>query len=113
MSAKEGAGATPPQRPKTRPRRPIDELAGVGPDEREKMARFADAMEAGFARQAEITTNLLSKGEDFPGASNQLVYYRVAGQVLKQLAWILRTGRGGPLAGQARRGKRADDSGKG
>lgn len=99
-----GSGDAP--RPKTRRPRPIDALAGVGPLEREKFARFLDLMVEGFEFELMQLSNLQAQGKEFPGLFQRQNYDRIAVAVFKQMAWTIRTSRGGPLHGQVDAGGR-------
>lgn len=94
-----------PKRPK-----PIRELDGVSADDRERMARFLDAMVIGYETEAAHISNLMASGQDWPGAYNQMVWSRTAASVLKQLAHIVRTAKGGPLHGTMPKGGRPKKS---
>lgn len=104
VAAERGAGDPP--RPRTRRPRPIDSLQGVGPVEREKMARFCDAMIEGFEYELMQLSQLAAQGREFAGLFQRQQYNRTAIAVFKQLAWTIRTARGGPLHGQVDAGGR-------
>lgn len=106
MTDREEADQIPDPPDFTKRRKPLAELAGVGPDEREKMARFADALREGYEREAQQIAHLQAVGQDFPGAAHRAMYDRCAISLLKQVAWLVRTGRGGPLGGGPRRTKK-------
>lgn len=99
-------GSGEPPRPKTRRPRPIDALAGVGPLDREKFARFLDLMVEGFEFELMQLSNLQAQGREFPGLYQRQQYDRIATAIFKQCAWTIRTSRGGPLHGQVDAGGR-------
>lgn len=93
-------------RPRTRPRRPIDELESLSVMQREAVARWFDALIDGQERDLRQVAQLAMQGLDSPTLTGQAAYGRIKVSVLKDLAWQMRTGRGGPLAGQGRQRKR-------
>lgn len=84
--------------PRTRRPRPLDELKGVGPVDREKIARWLDANADGHERQIGNLQALIMTGQGSPTLTGQLQWATTAIQIIRQLAWSVRTGRGGPMA---------------
>lgn len=110
-----GPNPLPPEPPKRLPRRaakdqPIRELDGVGPVEREKVARWLEAQIQGQQQHMEQIAFLQSTGQDFPGSMQQFTYASIGISWLKQLAWRIRTSRGGPLGGKPRRVQKCVDA---
>lgn len=103
MVREESANKPAPSQPRRRKRTAMDELAGLSPTQKEQVARWLDAQLTAVEKAAKDIQAALNQGQDWPGAFNQLAYFRVKHGVLKQLAWNVRTSRGGPLGGQRRR----------
>lgn len=80
--------------------RPIEQLQGVGPVEREKIARWLEAHELGWEKEIHDLAAALGQGMPASEAANKITYAKNAISVVRQLAWHVRTARGGPLAGQ-------------
>lgn len=97
-NTEEAAPKRGPGRPRTRPVRPIDYLKGLTMTDREAVAQWLDAMQWGQERELEQIASLAMQGVSGPTLSGQASYSRIKVGVLKELAWIMRTAAGGPLA---------------
>lgn len=105
MSEQDFEAKRPVGRPRIRPPKPITYLNDFGPVEKEKIALWLSAYLPALEFQIGQVSSEIMSGRDFPGASNQLLYNRTKYAVLQELAWIVRTSRGGPLGGEGRRKK--------
>lgn len=103
-------GAPANVRPRTREPRPIDYLQQLGVVEREAVARWLDAMQEGHERELLQISQLAMQGHTSHTLSGQAAYSRVKISVLKELAWIVRTAKGGPLSGHGRKRKSPDSA---
>lgn len=98
--AKEQTEAPPPRRGK---HRPIALLAGLGPVEREQIARWLDAERESAEYAMQQSAELINSGQDWPGAYNQMQYWRVQIAILRAMAWNVRVSTGGPLGDEPKR----------
>ena len=105
MSGSEFEAKRPVGRPRVRPPKPITFLNSFGTVEKERIAQWLSAYLPGLEFQIGQVSTEIASGRDFPGAANQLLYNRTKYAVLQELAWIVRTSRGGPLGGEGRRKK--------
>lgn len=106
MEQQTGTEKRPVGRPRTKAPRPIWHLAPFGPAEKEQIARWLDAYLPALEFQICHVQGMLNAGQDFPGAMNQLAYNRVKYSVIQELAWFVRTSRGGPLGGGTKQRKK-------
>jgi hypothetical protein len=102
MSESKPVPATQPEPQRHKRARPIMELAGVSPIDREKVARWLDAHLPGTQQEVERLQWMMNTGQEFPGIAEQLGYKIVYLRVIKELSWQMRTARGGPLSGKKR-----------
>lgn len=106
MSTEQASGGTAAQGGgRTRRTPPSDALRALGPVEREAVAQWVEGYITGHEAETQQLLKLQAEGQEFPGLANRLAYNRVLISVCKQLAWVARTGRGGPQGGQRRRKK--------
>lgn len=105
-----GAEKRPVGRPRSKAPRPIWYLSPFSPLEKEQIARWLDAYLPALEFQIQHVQGMLNTGNDFPGAANQLLYNRVKYSVIQELAWFVRTSRGGPLGGGPKQRKRGGQS---
>jgi hypothetical protein len=83
--------------------RPVDILRALGPQEREIVARWLEAYIPGLEHEMAAIADLMAQGREYAGAAASFTRNRIMIQSINHFAWVLRTGRGGPLAGQARK----------
>lgn len=105
MEQQTGTEKRPVGRPRTKAPRPIWYLAPFSPVEKEQIAKWLDAYLPALEFQIQHVQSMLNAGQDFPGAMNQLAYSRVKYSVIQELAWFVRTSRGGPLGGGTKQRK--------
>lgn len=84
------------------------ELEGVSPIDREKMARWLEAHIPGCEKGIMDMRDAQAAGIEPPGAANQVYLWMAEISILRKLAWHCRTARGGPLAGEIKRRRKAN-----
>jgi len=103
-----------PKTPKRQGRyRPNDMLIPIGPAFREIFARWMELRAKGFEKALNDLSIACANGCEPAGSYNQALYWRTAMQVIAKLAWDIRTAKGGPLAGQARRRRKIEETEQG